>query len=160
MTVFDDFLGLAGRNWSSYRLILFHGRSGSGKSTAIRYLLEHAFRDRPVLVIDEVATPRDLIPLRKLLAGQTTTLIATHIHPAWFRLISAAPCIAFRTDRGEAKIMRYLARQGIRGSQAAVAEYVRRFGATYTDADLIMERYPAPSFDLALSRFLKFDRLG
>lgn len=155
--IFDDYLGLAGRDWSPYRLILFHGRSGSGKSTAIRYLLDTAFRNQAVCVIDEITTPRDLLAWRRALLSDATKVVATHIHPAWF--LPFGRCAVLHTDRDEGKIARHLQRHGIGASAAAIAEYVRRFGATYTDVELILERFPAHNFDAALSRFLKFDRM-
>ncbi|HUP50161.1 MAG TPA: hypothetical protein VNA04_15355 [Thermoanaerobaculia bacterium] len=159
MTVFDDHLGLAGRDLTPFRLILFHGRSGSGKSTAIRFLLENSFRDRPVEVVDEIGALRDLFRMRALLRNNVTLLVATHVHPFWFRLLAPGRMLVFHTDRDPSKIARHLARLGVSATPAAVQAYVGRFGATYTDAELIMERWPSPIFDHSLARFLKFDRI-
>jgi GTPase SAR1 family protein len=159
MTGFDDFLGLAGRDLSRFRVVVFHGRSGSGKSTAIRYLLENRFREERTGVIDEITTFRDLVRRRSELNGEGPILVATHVDPRWFRLFVRGPMAVFRTDRDGSKIGRYLARLGIEASPASVELYVRTFGATYTDVDLILERCPSPSFDRALGTFLKFHRI-
>ena len=156
--LFDDFLGLSALDLSSYGLIVFHGRSGSGKSTAIEFLLQNHFRNRAVIVVDEIATPLDLVRARRLLRSSTTRLVASHVPPFLFRLFARRIAV-FRTDRDSSKIARHLQRRGVRASNAAVDEYVRRFGATYTDVDLILERYSKGDFDRALGRFLKFDDL-
>lgn len=157
MTGFDDFLGLAGLDLSAYRLIVFHGESGSGKSTAIRFLLDHQLRNERIQVIDEIATLRELVQMRRVLRERS--LVATHVPPLWFRMLAAGPVKIFHTDRDAAKIARYLERLGIEASPVACERYVREFGATYTDVDLILERCPAPDFDVSLSRFLKFCRI-
>ena len=177
MTYFDDFLGLGALDLSRARRVLFHGRSGSGKTTAIEHLLATQFRGRAVrwiagppypagpvaaepgavIAVDEIESLRDLrqlLPLRRL---DATLLIATHVHPALFPLCGIVPDAVFRTDRDRAKLARHLARRNVAASPAAIGEYCRRFGATYTDADLIVERCPGRSFDAALARFLKFD---
>ncbi len=159
MTGFDDFLGLAGRDLSPFRLVVFHGRSGSGKSTAIRYLLENQFRQKHVAVIDEITTFRDFIRRRHELNGEGPILVASHVDPRWFQLLVSGPMAVFRTDGDGSKIDRYLRRLGIEASRSSVQLYVRMFGATYTDVDLILERCPSPSFDRALSTFLKFHRI-
>jgi energy-coupling factor transporter ATP-binding protein EcfA2 len=177
MTHLDDFLGLGDRDLSRCRRVLFHGRSGSGKSTAIKHLLETQFADRArrsllgppferierpvdrgaVIAVDEIESFRDLRQLLPLIRLDATLLIATHVAPAWFPLVGCVPDAIFRTDTDSDKIGRYLARKNLTASPAAVREYCRRFGATYTDVDLILERYPHRGFDEALSRFLKFD---
>lgn len=157
MTLYDDFLGLAGLDLSPYRLIVFHGRSGSGKSTAIRFLLDHQLRHERIQVIDEIATIRELVNMRRVLRRRS--LVATHVSPLWVGLIAGGDMKVFRTDTDGTKIARYLARLGVKASPAACDRYVREFGATYTDIDLILERCPSPEFDISLSRFLKFHRI-
>ena len=154
---YDDFLGLLGRDFSRHRLVLFCGASGSGKSTAIRFLLERHpdFNGTDVMVMDEVHAG-NLHRLAANVMGRRV-LAASHFPLAW---ISALPGITvFRTDRDRGKIARYLRALGVSASSEAVEAYVRRFGATYTDVDIILERYPAPRFDIALARFQRFCRL-
>ena len=173
MNDFDDFLDLRARDFSRVRLAVFEGRSGSGKSTAIRFLLdEHrdfrgreavvleraslrSFRGRAdVLAIDDLVEWREVGPALDLLRRSRTLLVAAHL-PLWSflpaRLIG--PCALFSTDRDRGKIQRALARRGIPASSAAVTRYVAAFGATYTDLEIILERCPLPTFDAALARF-------
>lgn len=154
---FDDFLALGDRDFSSHDLIIFHGRSGSGKSTAIEFLR----RKNPHVsyqVVDEITTFRDLGKLLPTRRGPV--LIATHVRPIWLRLMKPfARTVIFRTDRDSAKLVRYFVERSIRASAEAVALYVREFGATYTDAEVILERYPSASFDQSYARFRKFCRL-
>lgn len=179
MTRFDDFLGLDDRDLSRCRCVLFHGRSGSGKTTAIEHLLATQFRDHDVhriagppfaatpaavppgavIAVDEIESLRDLRHLLPLLRLDATFLIATHVAPAFFPVAGIVPGAVFRTDCDQEKLGRHLAWRNVAASPAAIREYCRRFGATYTDADLIMERYPEGSFDAALARFFKFDDL-
>ena len=50
MTGFDDFLQLKAASFRSTRLAVFTGVSGSGKSTAIQWLIQHHpdFQNRPI----------------------------------------------------------------------------------------------------------------
>jgi len=173
---FDDFLGLAARDFSRHRLIVFQGESGSGKTTALRFLLQRhrdfaarrhfylqgppfaeAGPPPPVIAVDEAAGAEDLRLVDALLRRGKTVLLATHVGVGRLRLrhplVRAA---VFRTDAGTDKIARHLRRRGIAASVQAVEAYVRRFGATYTDLDLVLERSPGASFDQALARFLRF----
>ena len=173
---FDDWLGLDRRDFSRNRLIVFHGMSGSGKSTAIRYLIvSHPdFRHREplhvngppfdrvharpsdVLVIDELLRPADLTPLLRVIARAKTTVVASHLPPIVLRLLfPLRRTSVFRTDRCEAKIGRALARRNIAHSPRSLAEFVDRFGASYTDLEIILERCPADSFDRSLSKFVR-----
>lgn len=176
---FDDFLGLASRDFSSSRLIVFGGRSGSGKTTAIQFLLAHhadfegrssvwiegppfprVAAEADVIVADEITAPRHLLVLSSFLRRCATLIVASHLSNGWFHLFR--PIISsriFSTDRDAAKIGRHLARRGVAASQAALDAYVRTFGATYTDAEVILERYPSDSFDASLARFLARCRL-
>ena len=154
---FDDFLALGDRDFSSQDLVIFHGRSGSGKSTAIEFLQ----RTNPHVryqVVDEITTFRDLRKILRIRGGPA--LIATHVHPVWLRLFKPfARTVTFRTDRDSGKLHRYFNERRVKASAEAVALYIREFGATYTDAELILERYPSASFDTSYARFRKFCRL-
>jgi energy-coupling factor transporter ATP-binding protein EcfA2 len=172
---FDDFLDLAARDLSRHRLIVFQGASGSGKTTALRFLLERhrdfsgrrylylqgpPFADRAwprVIAVDEATGAEDLRLVDALLGRGKTVLMATHVGVGWLRLRHPLMRAAvFRTDTGTPKIARYLRRRAIAASAETVEAYVRRFGATYTDVDLVLERSPGSSFDQALARFLRF----
>lgn len=177
MTHFDDYLDLGSADFSRDRLVVFTGRSGSGKSTAIQWLLaQHPhLRDRErvvlhgppfehlpprgtdVAVVEELVHPRDLFAVVRLLGRARTLLVASHLCSGWFHPLALAMKTSMRrTDRDPGKLARYLERQGIHASEDAVRRFVRLFGATYTDVDLVLERYPAESFDTALARFTKF----
>jgi hypothetical protein len=155
---FDDFLGLERRDFSAHRVVAFVGESGSGKSTAIGFLLEHHrdFLRAEVHVVDE-ARIVDLLRLWQPIARGSRVLLASHA-PAWIvRAALPFPGVSvFETDRDAGKIARYLGRRGVAASKQAVTAYVRRFRATYTDVDLILERFPGRPFDAALARFERF----
>jgi hypothetical protein len=177
--LFDDFLSLRTFDFSGARLVVFAGRSGSGKSTAIRFLLaaHPDFRRREsvaltraslprfrgagdVIAVDDLVEPGDLVHLPRLLRGSRVLLVASHLSAAWFRPLQLfVPCVFFRTDRDGAKIRRHLARRGVAITPAALERFVAAFGATYTDAEIVAERWPAPTFDESLARFAKFCRL-
>lgn len=161
MSDFDDFLGLGSADFSRERLILFYGCSGSGKSTAIQFLIEnHRDFSGQTSVVDEVLRFRDLLRVIPLLQRSGRSVVATHLNPMWFRLFFPFARIRiYRTDRDRAKTQRYLQRQGISASPQAIEAFVRRYGSTYTDADLILERFPSRNFDQALCRFEKFCRI-
>lgn len=176
---FDDYLALASRDFSRDRLVVFTGRSGSGKSTAIRFLLdEHRdFRGREasiiegprfarlqseadVVAVDDLTTVADLPRVLRLLARSRTLLVASHLDPLWFAPLRAVVrCSLFRTDADTRKLERYLADRGVAASARALAIYAAAFRATYTDLDIILERCPARSLDAALAKFLRFNAI-
>lgn len=177
--LFDDYLRLAERDFSRHRLIAFCGASGSGKSTAVEYLLsEHRdFQGRPhvwvdgppfrdtgfstdVLVLDDVIGLTDYLTMLRLLRRAKTLLVASHLSTAHYRPLQWLVTTAvFRTDADPGKIERYLERRGVQTSKAAVREFVALFGATYTDVDIILERYPDRSFDQSLALFRRFSSI-
>jgi len=180
--LFDDFLELAGTDLRQAQLIVFTGVSGSGKSSALRFLCDQhpAFSGEPqqwiwvpgkspdpaqlrgnrLVVVDEVSHPRQLPLVARLLKQNQTVAVASHLRPAWFLPLRLAWRIHhFRTDRDPAKISRYLCRLGIPHTAGAVAEFCRLYGSSYLDLDCILERYPGKSLDQALHLTLKLDRL-
>lgn len=228
MTEYDDFLSLLDQDFDDARFIAFCGKSGSGKSTAIRFLLEN-HRDfagvRPVviepqriehfnvslpvsdrrkrffskdrrlchsllaagrrtersevrnlaendnsecardifmfssptekwIVVDEMITVVDIIRVAGLLIRGRRVLAASHVPPLWLRPLRVfGRCNLFRTDRDASKLARYLGRQGVAFSRNALARFVEKYGATYTDLDIILERASERNFDRAFARF-------
>lgn len=183
--LFDDFLGLAGTDLRQAQLIVLTGVSGSGKSSALRFLCDQhpAFAGKPqqwiwapgknpapdpallhgnrLVVVDEICRPRQLPLVARLLKQNQAVAVASHLKPAWFLPLQLAWKIHhFRTDRDPAKISRYLGRLGVPHTAGAVAEFCRLYGASYLDLDCILERYPGKSLDQALHLSLKLDHLA
>lgn len=179
---FDDHLALLGRTLAGLRLLVLCGVSGSGKSTALRYLLAHHpdFAGRPasafagpaldwrrarfeteVVMVDEVRRPQELARLRRLLARGHTLLVASHLPAPLHRLAGAGlPRLVLRTDADPGKLGRHLRQRGCRVSPGVLAEFCARYGASYTDADIVLERSPGSAdFDQAWRRFRRFARL-
>lgn len=154
---FDDALDLAQHDFGRYRLIVFCGESGSGKSSAIRFLLaQHPdFADHPgVRVIEELRHWRDLAVLAQAMRSGHRLLVASHL-PTWFHRAMGWlwRSAVFALDAHPIKIRRWMRTRDIICSDAAVDAFCRQFGANYTDAALIVRHFPGRSFDLALRLF-------
>lgn len=172
----DDFLGLLERDLSSARALVLCGRSGSGKSTLLRHLLARHpdLRARPsrvlagrplppaprllvpgeVVLVDEVHTLRELAGVFAIAARGARVLVASHLPPlahAPLRLLG--PMVVARTDRDLAKLGRYLSARGLGASEEDLARFACRFGASYTDLDILLESYPTGPFAQRLALF-------
>lgn len=161
--VFDDALNLAGRNFATTRVVVFCGESGSGKSSAIRFVMHrhaHFQGDANVRVIEELRSWSDLGTLLSALWRGRRLLVASHL-PIWLHqflgLLASTQVIAL--DQHSEKISRWLSTQNVAYSDAAVAAFCRRFGANYTDAQLVLRHGEAVSFDQALGRFFRHCRI-
>lgn len=166
---------LLARDLAGVRLLLLEGRSGSGKSTAIATLLarhpDFAGQPRteiqggpivwrgmrpstPLVVVDELTRLADVPPLVRLLARGHRVIAASHLPGAW--LAHLGPCLGIAhaaTDRDPATIERYLQDRGVSHTRAGIARFCHRFGATYTDADIVLEHAGGNDFDHALTMF-------
>jgi ABC-type dipeptide/oligopeptide/nickel transport system ATPase subunit len=179
---FDDFLNLRNEDFENIDLAVFFGESGSGKSTAMYYLANHHpfftskklkwLADAParnhvmlnnieVVFIDEVINTSDIVKVIHLLRKNIKVVMATHLPYCFFLPLRIFWRIkAFPTDRNEEKIRRYLQQKSISSTPEAVRRFCKKYGATYTDIDIILERYPERSFDLALKQFEKFCKIS
>jgi len=167
---FDDALGLAGRSFAGVDLVSFHGRSGSGKSTAIRYLLarhpdfqaeNRAARSREVTVFDDLLTPCEIGDILRALRRGHRVLAACHFPRRWLAPLRLPwRTAAIDLDAYPEKIGRWLTARNIPHTPEAVHHFCRCYGANYTDAAIILERFPDQSFDQALSRFMRECRIG
>jgi len=163
---FDDYLGLAGRSLAGVDLVSFHGRSGSGKSTAIEYLLARhpdLVGDRTgarVTVFDDLIGPREIGRIVRALGRGQRVLAACHFDRRWLGMLRLRwRLLAFDLDAIPTKIERWLDARGVDYTPRAVERFCREHGANYTDAQIILERSPGASFDRALSRFLRGSRI-
>jgi hypothetical protein len=157
IALFDDALGLGSLELRGVRVIVLCGDSGSGKSSAIQYLL-HAHpelaHDPALRIIEELRGWRDLkVFFAQLQRGQRL-LIASHLPPLLHRLLSLlARTRIVELDRHPVKISRWLAARGIPYSDASVHSFCAQFGPNYSDAALILRHTGSASFDQALGRF-------
>jgi hypothetical protein len=176
-TVLDDYLGLLDQPLAPLRLVVFHGASGSGKSSQIALLRarhpELAGRDvvvtapdslpsQPVdiLVIEEIEFAGQLACLWPALRRARLVLAACHVDPAWlwpWRLAVRSRC--HRLDRQAHKLASALHRRGVRHTPAALAAFVDRFGANYTDLDIVLEHAGVDDLDRALALFARGGRI-
>ncbi len=178
---FDDHLGLMSRDFSDIRLVVFHGISGSGKSTAIGQLLRaHPnFRGRPhsyvggrecgwrrseeteeLVVVDECAALSDLFRLAQLLGRGHRVLAASHLPVPLSALLGLVwPSVTLRTDADPGKIERYLAARGMQFTSDRVRDFYLRFGASYSGVDRILDFDGGDDFDRAYDRFTRCCRV-
>lgn len=172
---FDDFLGLGSRRLDGFDAVIFTGASGSGKSTAMSHLLDahEAFQEPATLVcgesigwselapstrlvvVDEMRRVRDLLGIMRLLRAGHRVLAANHLPSALIRVLGLRfRIVQFQTDSDSVNLERELERRRIEYSTHALRAFVRRYGATFTDLHLVLERAPVgASFDEAWERF-------
>ena len=180
MTAFDDYLSLSGVDFEPVRCLSLTGVSGSGKTTYINHLLEvhpgfaqHPFDryqgpliwgevrpDNALVVLDDLLCWRDLVGAVSLLSRGHRLIVASHLPRCWLALLTSPwPCAHFVLDKDPIKLMRYLERHAVDYDAFAVKDFVRRFGANYTDIDIILEHEHSKDFSTAYRRFLRHCRL-
>ncbi len=175
---FDSHIDLTRVDFERCRAVIFHGASGSGKSTYIRHLVRthRGLCDRPythidggpidwsrvdaaperLIIVDELLSFRDLVQVAGLLRAGHLVIAASHLPPRLTgSLRTLWPLQQFATDRDPAKIERFLSNRGVSFSSAVVARYCARYGATYTDAEIILDHTGGDDFDRAYARFAR-----
>ena len=180
LILFDDFLELGNEKFAGTRLIILTGISGSGKTTALKYLADHhpAFhnqtkhwiwtmqkrrnhipvRGKRLVVVDEIEEVSQLAGVWRLLMANRTVAVASHLSPVWFGPLRwLCDSRHFRTDRGATKIQSLLKSRGIPHTAEAISEFLRRHGASYVELECILERHPGRSLDQALQLSHKLD---
>lgn len=179
---FDDFLGLGRERFEKTDLLIFHGVSGSGKSSNLNFLAYHHpfFRDESVhwiwtkhkrievqsvqsfklVVVDEIVSPIQLPSVYKLLNNNQTIAIASHISPIWFRLFfSHKRTISYQTDTSIRKLSNYLTLRGVSHSQSVLHQFAKQYGSNYVDLQCILEAYSCENFDDAFRYNQKFNKI-
>jgi len=173
----DDYLNLLTQPIGRLELIVFFGASGSGKSSQLALLLEQhpdlAGRDvthvtpqqvqsagltgaHDIVVLDELQRWRDCLSMGPALRRSRLLLVASHVHPQWllpWRLGRRQR--SYLLDPVAEKLAREMRRRGIRFSPRALADFVARFGANYTDLDIVLEQAESSDLDHALALFLR-----
>ena len=179
---FDDFLSLSKQSFNNTRLLIFHGISGSGKSSNLNYLAHHhpsfqnqrvkwiwthhkrfkvqAIQDYELVVVDEIVSPFQLPAISKLITQNKKIAIASHLNPAWFKvLFPFTPTLSFRTDASGQKIRRYLDKRDISYSDESILSFCKIYGSNYVDLQCTLENHPGKTFDDALKWNQKFNKI-
>lgn len=178
----DDFLGLLDQDLSGLTSLVLRGKSGSGKSTLLQNVATwhpqlSGARVHPIrwhegaalppdlapgdwVLFDEVLGPADLVPLVRLAARGARLLVCSHLPgPAHWVLRPFGPLRVLATDQDLGKLRRWLASRGVACTEAGLRWYRRRYGATYTDLEIILERCPGPSLEASLGRFARHHQI-
>ena len=179
---FDDFLNLSKQNFNNACLLIFHGISGSGKSSNLNYIAYHhpSFQNQPIkwiwthhkrfktqaiqdydlVVVDEIVSPIQLPAISNLINQNKKIAVASHLNPAWFKaLFPFTPTLSFRTDTSAQKIHRYLDKRDISYSAESILSFCKTYGSNYVDLQCILENYPGKCFDDALKWNQKFNKI-
>ena len=179
---FDDFLSLKKQNFNNSRLLIFHGISGSGKSSNLNYIAHHhpSFQNQSVkwiwthhkrfkvqaihsynlVVVDEIISPFQLPAIFKLLSQNKNIAVASHLNPAWFKILFPfTPTLSFRTDASAEKIRKYLNKKDISFSSESILSFCKSYGSNYIELQCILENHPGKSFDDALKWNQKFNKI-
>ena len=180
---FDDFLDLAENNFHSANLLIFHGISGSGKSSYLLYLTHRhpAFKGKSshwiwtrhrrfnpcgiqgkdLVVVDEIVSPLQIPAVRSLLRTNQKVAVASHLHPLWFKIFCPSiPRQSFKTDSSTDKLSSHLNRLGIPHSQSSLEAFSRKYGSNFVDLHCVLESAPRQSFDCALKFNEKFNKIS
>ncbi|MDF1739890.1 MAG: hypothetical protein P1U86_12085 [Verrucomicrobiales bacterium] len=153
---FHDFHGLGRVKFDRPRCLVLCGVSGSGKSTAIRWLQERHSEVR-FQVIDEVRLSGELkVALSKAKSG-SSLLIASHLSPFTHCFIRPwqMPQQIVEIDRNRGQVEASLRDRGIHFSPQAVSRFLKTYRASYVDLAIILDAFPSDCFDDSLHQFEK-----
>ena len=179
---FNDFLGLKKINFGNARLLIFHGISGSGKTSNLNYIAHYhstfksgsvkwiwtlhkrfkaqSIQNHDLVVVDEIVSPFQLPAITKLLRSNKKVAVATHLNPIWFKALSPlTPTLSFRTDTSTEKICRYLDEKDISYSPESIISFCESYGSNYVDLQCLLENNPGHNFDDALNFNRKFNKI-
>jgi hypothetical protein len=110
--------------------------------------------------VDEIISPFQLPAINKLLSKNKKVALASHLHPAWIKILCPfTPTLSFSTDTSAKKIRRYLDRKEISYSAKSIFSFCKTYGANYVDLQCILENLPGKSFDDALKWNQKFNTI-
>ena len=177
---FDDYLNLSNQRLGRRRAIVFIGCSGAGKSSYIDFLLRQhpdftnrqVFRilegrplswneiipDKPsLIVVDELLSFKDIWRTVQLMLAGHRLLVASHLPRFCHWPLKLFGSVAlYRIDVLRTKVINALAARQVKYSEGAVDNFVRQYGANYTDLDIILETCEVPDLDTALHHFSRF----
>jgi hypothetical protein len=185
-TDFIDTLDFNRHDFGQYQLTLLTGESGSGKSTAIEYLI-NSNRDKQVfryldvavlecrdsigqyypvaeqnlvLVVDEVWSLAHIKQLRDWVKAGYRFVVASHAHAFLSRaLLITTRSKLFNLDACQHKLPCYLSAKGIGFTSQSLKQYRQLYGNVFTELQIILEHYPDSHFDEAFNRFHKFNQI-
>ncbi len=158
---FDDYLNLIDYDFSKYKYIVFVWNSWSGKSSYIKELVKkNSSLGKNIVIIDEIFDLIDFLKLFKLFSSREQFIVASHISIKYFYLFRFLWNIKYiKTDNHHNKICNYLQCKKLRYTKNTVKNYIKIFSATYTDIDIIIEKYNWNNFDEAFNNFIKFNKV-
>ena len=172
MNNFDDFLALSEFDFSKTKLIVFSGKSGSGKSTCIKFLLDNHFKNASktiinsppfaepvkiaeVVVLDEALGLKEyFFCLRQLHLGKTV-VVASHLPSFFFSSLAFFfTTRLFNCDCESQKLARYLAKRDYSFSEGKLHDFQKKYKATFTDLEIILETSKGTkNFDMLFDQF-------
>jgi len=141
------------------RLVVFTGISGSGKSSAIQYLVSRfpeitkqgvesiagerlkwkSSYSARWLLVDEVVSLRDAWIIKQLVERGHRVIAASHLSVPVFKTICLSiDGLYFRTDDASDKLARYISNQGVEYDESSMKQFIDQFGQSYTTLDVVL----------------------
>ena len=160
---FDDYLNLLNYDFSTFKYIIFKWNSWSWKSSYIKKVLKtNKSINKKIIYIDEIFNIFDFLKVLKLLIkNKKKFIIASHISFKYFFFLNLFWKIKkIETDTSHKKIYNYLNYKKMTFSKEKVEEFIKMFWATYTDIDIILEKYNWNNFDKAFNFFIRNSKMN